>query len=188
MLEEELPAELEVPLEEALEGSEGLLRFISKICIMSSSDRWRARSFNRLFFRHAAFNSLASLDLSNRSLFWSSLNSWILRLQSVVPSVMSEMVVCWPEALLEPSTEVELGFGMSLATPVATSKTGMVLQSGSPMAPNLPVRLGCLQVVWHGCEFALRWDSEHHVVLLCEMICFGKPKRKRWESHQLPQM
>ena len=170
---------------EALAGSDGFRCFISKICSMSSSDRWRARSFNRLFFRHAAFNSLAILDLSKRNFRWSSLKSWILMLQSVVPSVSNEMLLCWPEALLEPSTEVELAFGTSLATPVATSKTGMGLQSGLPRAPNLPVRLGCLQEVGNGCEFALLWDQEHHPLLLCDMICFGKPKRKRWESHQL---
>ena len=49
--------------------------------------RWRARSFNRLFFRHAAFSSLAILDLSKRNFRWSSLKSWILMLQSVVPCV-----------------------------------------------------------------------------------------------------
>ena len=38
-----------------------LPRFITKICSMSSSVRWRARSFKRFVLRRAAFRSLLSL-------------------------------------------------------------------------------------------------------------------------------
>ena len=44
------------------------IRFMSKMLIMSSSDKHRARSFRRLFLRCAAFKSLATRWRSSRSL------------------------------------------------------------------------------------------------------------------------
>ena len=146
------------------------LRFINKMFIISSSDKWRARSFSRLVFFLADFNSLANLFFVCLASSCCFFKSWILIAQFCILTDVTISAASWATI----SQMLCAFFGRLLPAsplPPTTSRTGMM-----NWLPAVPIQrggwegralLGCA----NGCAFAMQLGpASPHSILLATSV------------------